>query len=76
MKTVWVICKNIDMGYHMVKGYDSREQAVAECERLQTQAINEKVKILVDNFDYTQEEALDLAMVACVYDVESLEIEE
>jgi len=76
MKTVWVICESVDLGYHMVKGYDSYCKAVAECDRLKTQAINEKVKILVDNFNYTQEKALDFAMVSCAYDVESLEIEE
>ena len=30
MKTVWVICETVDLGYHMVKGYDSYDKAKAE----------------------------------------------
>ncbi len=76
MKTVWVICESVDLGYHMVKGYGSYCKAVAECDRLNKQAINEKVKTLVEDFNYTRERALEYAMSSGVYDVESLEIEE
>lgn len=42
MRKVWVICETVDLGYHMVKGYDSYDKANAEFERMQAEAISQK----------------------------------
>ena len=76
MKTVWVICETVDLGYHMVKGYDSYDQAKAEFDRLCAEAVAEKVEALMKQCDYTKEQADDWCSLITFYELESLEIEE
>jgi hypothetical protein len=44
MKTVWVICETVDLGYHMVEGYCSYDKAKAEFDRMYAEAVDWKVK--------------------------------
>ena len=76
MKTVWVICETVDLGYHMVKGYDSYDKAIAEFEQMQTEAIAEKVKSLMSHPHYTAELAIEYANKLQYYELESVEVEE
>lgn len=76
MKTVWVICAVVDLGYTMVKGYDSYDKAKAEFDRMNAEAIAEKVKWLMEHGSYTKEQADDWCSRVTFYELESLEIEE
>jgi hypothetical protein len=76
MKTVWVICETIDLGYRMVKGYESYDKANAECQRMDDEAKAEKVKDLMKHCDYTKEQADSWCVGVCFYDLDSVEIEE
>lgn len=76
MKTVWVICETVDLGYHMVKGYDSYDKAKAEFDRMHAKAVDEKVKALMKHVDYTKERADDWCASVTFYELESVEIEE
>ena len=75
MKTVWVICETVDLGYHMVKGYDSYNRAKAEFERMYAEAVAEKVEALMKQCDYTKEQADDWCASVTFYELHSLEIE-
>ena len=76
MKTIWVICETVDLGYHMVKGYYSYDKAKAEFDRMYAEAVDEKVKALMKHCDYTKEQA-DYWCASCTfYELESVEIEE
>ena len=56
MKTVWVICEEVDLGYHMVKGFASEDKAKAECIRMCEQEKADLVKRFVQG-GQTQEYA-------------------
>jgi hypothetical protein len=76
MKTVWVICETVDLGYHMVKGYDSYDKAKVEFDRMYAEAVAEKVEQLMKHGNYTKEKADDWCTRVSFYELESLEIEE
>jgi hypothetical protein len=76
MKTVWVICETVDLGYHMVKGYSSYDKAKAEFDRMYAEAIDNKVNVLMEHCNYTKERADDWCAKHNFYELESLEIEE
>jgi hypothetical protein len=77
MKTVWVICETVDLGYHMVKGYDSYDKANAEFERLCEEAKAEQIGWLVKG-GQTQEQAEVWVnrYESGRYELNSLEVEE
>lgn len=76
MKTVWVICETVDLGYRMVKGYDSYDKAKAEFDRMYAEAVAEKVEALMKaHCKYTKEQADDWCASVTFYELESLEIE-
>ncbi len=76
MKTVWVICNSLSLGYHMVKGYDSYDPAKAEFDRINAEAVAEKVEFLMRQCNYTLEQADVWCTDATFYELKSLEIEE
>lgn len=76
MKTVWVICETVDLGYHMVKGYDSYGKAKAEFDRMYAEAVAEKVEQLMKHGSYTKEQAEMWCSKVSFYELESVEIEE
>ena len=80
MKTVWVICETVDLGYHMVKGYDSYDKAKAEFDRMYAEAVAEKVEALMKHSDYmegyTKQQAYDWCASVTFYELESVEVEE
>ena len=76
MKTVWVICATVDLGYHMVKGYDSYDKAKAEFDRMYAKAVDEQVKNLMKNCNYTKEQADAWCASVSFYELESVEVEE
>ena len=79
IKTVWVVCYTVDLGYHMVKGYDSYDKAKAEFDRMYAEAVAEKVEALMKHCDYTKgytkEQAEDWCAKVTFYELHSLEIE-
>ena len=76
MKTLWVICETVDLGYHMVKGYESYDMANAEFQRMESEANAEKVKQLMKHCNYTKEQATDWCASLTFYELNSVEIEE
>lgn len=76
MRTVWVICSVVDLGYHMVKGYNSYDKAKAEFERMEAEALEENIKYMMTSPYYTLEKATELAKKYSYYELESLEVEE
>ena len=76
MKTVWVICETVDLGYHMIKAYDSYDKANAEFERMQAKAIVDKVTALMVHPAYTLESATKYATSEQYYELNSVEVEE
>jgi hypothetical protein len=76
MKTVWVICATVDLGYHMVKGYDSYVKAKVEFDRMYAEAIAQKVEWLMRHGSYTKEKAEKWCESHSFYELESVEIEE
>ena len=76
MKTVWVICAVVDLGYTMVKAYNSYDKAKAEFDRMYAEAVAEKVEILMKHSNYTEEQADNWCASVSFYELESLEIEE
>ena len=76
MKTVWVICETVDLGYHMVKGYDSYDQAKAEFDRMYAEVVAEKVEALMKQCNYTKAQADDWCASATFYELKSVEIEQ
>ena len=78
MKTVWVICRTVDLGYYMVKGYDSYDKAKAEFDRMYAEDVAEKVAELMKPsiwLNYTKKEAEDWCAKVTFYELCSLEIE-
>ena len=76
MKTVWVICQTIDLGYQMVKGYDSCEKAKVEFDRMYAEAVDEQVKQLMESrLKYTKEQADDWCASVSFYELDTVEIE-
>jgi hypothetical protein len=75
MKIVWVICETVDLGYHMVKGYDSYDKAKVEFDRMCADAVAEKVEELTEHAGYTKEEADNWCARTTFYELESVEIE-
>jgi len=59
MKTVWVICEEVDLGYHMVKGFASYHRAESECGRMCEEAKAEQVNWMVKSGTQTKEQAVD-----------------
>lgn len=77
MRKVWVICETVDLGYHMVKGYDSYDKANTEFERMQAEAISQKVKALMNMpHGWTEDKAIEYANSMSYYELESVEVEE
>ena len=91
MKKIWVICATVDLGYHMVKGYDSYDKAKAEFDWMEAEAIEEKIKHMMASpyytlqkatesakqySYYTLEKATELAKKYSYYELESVEVEE
>ena len=78
MKTVWVVCETVDLGYHMVKGYDSYDKAKAEFDRMYAEAVAEKVAVLMRPLigcNCTKKQAEDWCASVTFYELHSLEIE-
>jgi hypothetical protein len=76
MKTVWLICQTVDLGYHVVKGYDSYDKAKAEFDRMCAVAVDEKVKELMTHCGYTKEQADDWCAGSTFYELDSVELSE
>jgi hypothetical protein len=76
MKTVWVICETVDLGYHMVKGYDSYDKAKTEFDRMYAEAVAQKVEQLMRHCNYTKEQSEKWCESHSFYELESVEIEE
>lgn len=76
MKTVWVICATVDLGYQMVKGYHSYDKAKADFDQMYAEAVAEKVQWLMKHGNYTKEQAEDWCNKISFYELESLEVEE
>jgi hypothetical protein len=76
MRTVWVICSVVDLGYHMVKGYNSYDKAKAEFERMETEALEANIKYMMTAPHITLEYATESAKIRRYYELESVEIEE
>jgi hypothetical protein len=76
MKTVWVICQTVDLGYHMIKGYHSHDKAKAEFDRMRAEAITRQVAVLMKHGSYTKEQAEKWCESHSFYELESVEIEE
>ena len=76
MKTVWVICATVDLGYRMVKGYDSYDKAKVEFDRMYAEAVDKQVKNLMESCNYTKEQGEDWCASVSFYELESVEVEE
>ena len=79
MKTVWVICRTVDLGYHMVKGYESYDKAKAEFDRMYAEDVAEQVAALMKPHPWpnlTKKQAEDWCAKVTFYELCSLEIEE
>ena len=74
MKTVWVICRTVDLGYHMLKGYYSHDKAKAEFDRMRAEAIAQQVAVLMKH-GYTKERAEKWCESHSFYELESVEVE-
>ena len=77
MKTVWVICEEVDLGYHMVKGFSSYDRAEAECSRMNEHENREVLARFVQG-GYDQEYAENWVKhyESNKYQVQSVEVEE
>ena len=78
MKTIWVICETVDLGYHMVKGYYSYDKAKAEFDRMYAEAVAEQIAVLMKDqigCNCTKKEAEDWCANVTFYELHSLEIE-
>ena len=78
MKTVWVICSTVDLGYHMVTGYESYDKAKAEFDRMYAEDVAEQVAALMKPHPWpnlTKKQAEDQCANYTLYELHSLEIE-
>ena len=76
MKTIWIICETVDLGYRMIKGYTSYNKAKAELDRMNSEAILEKRNALMKHCNYTKEQADDWCSGCTFYELHSTEIKE
>ncbi len=72
---VFVVCRNVDLGYHIEKIFRSSGTAHAECADLNQKYIDSKIKTLVEGCGYTQQDARDYATRVPEYWVEEYEVE-
>lgn len=61
MKTIYMVCENVDLGFHVEGAYTSEEKAEQVCAELNKRHIDLHVNALVKNCGYTVEQARDCA---------------
>lgn len=71
---VYLICETVDLGYHVVAGYQSEEKAKAELEKMIEQAKEEKIQAL-KKINYSQKEAENFVQYISFYELDSVEVE-
>lgn len=71
---VYLVCETIDLGYHVVAGYFSKDRAENEKERLVNKAIQEKIYDLMQ-IGYNKEDAEVFARSYYYYELSEVEVE-
>ncbi len=70
---VYLICETVDLGYHVVAGYQSEEKAKAELEKMIQKAKEEKIEEL-KKINYSQVEAENYVKYYSFYELDSVEV--
>ena len=72
---IYLVVRNIDLGYHAVQGYTDSKDADQECQRL-TQEYNDiHIKNLMDHCGYSQVDAEEYASHYDPYEVVTVGVE-
>lgn len=73
--TVYLICEIVDLGYHVISGYKSKERAESELKTLKETALDEKIKGLMA-IGYSRESAFNLVKNWPFYEIEEVDVVE
>lgn len=57
MKTIYLVCENVDLGYQVVKAFTEEPAAISHAKHLDEQHRKDKVVALMKTGYYTQESA-------------------
>ena len=63
MKTVALVCQNVDLGYHVEGAYANSGAAQAECDRLNVAWRAQLIQDLIRNCNYTEQQAREYTRV-------------
>ena len=72
---VYLVCETVDLGYHVVTGYLSENRARVEMEKLNEEAVQQKVQDLM-KICFNKENAETYARHQSYYELAEVEVEE
>ncbi len=72
---VYLVCETVDLGYHVVTGYPSENRARVEMEKLNEEAVQQKVQDLM-KIGYNKKNAEKYARQLHYYELAEVEVEE
>lgn len=74
MKTIYMVCEYVDLGYNVECAYTSEKKAEQACADLNKRYIESHINALVKNCGYTVEQARDCAIDT--YFVQELDLDD
>jgi len=73
--TVYVVCKNVDQGYHMVRGFVSYDAALAEFNRMEQKEREKQIAMVIKDRGYSLHAAERWVSDDEYFELNELEIE-
>lgn len=72
---VFLICENIDLGYHVVRAFSDQNNANNVCEEMNKLHLSKTIDGLITHCGYSEERAKEYANRSAQYYVEEIDCE-